>query len=59
MRNKINLLKLETQLLRVQAIFAEMKADNYQRERQGYSMAYDNFNEIIDECDKILTELGG
>ncbi len=57
MSDNIVLLELETRLLAAQAQFEEMKAENYQRASLNYSMAYDSFTDIIEECSKILKEI--
>lgn len=57
MTDKIKILELEAKLLKGQAMLAEFKASNYDRAKQGYSMAYDNSDEIQEICDDILKEI--
>lgn len=57
MTDKMKILELEAKLLKGQAMLAEFKACNYDRAKQGYSMAYDNSDEIQEICDDILKEI--
>lgn len=57
MTDKIKILELEAKLLKGQAMLAEFKTSNYDRARQGYSMAYDNSDEIQEICNDILKEI--
>lgn len=59
MNDKLKFLELEAKLLKGQAMLAEFKASNYDRAKHGYSMAYDNSDEIQDICDDILKEIEG
>ena len=44
----------KAELIKLEAILTEMKANNYQRQMQGLSIAYDDFSNVIQTAEKIL-----
>ena len=52
-----NILIVKAELIKLEAILTEMKAENYQRQMQGLSIAYDNFSNIIQTADEIVESL--
>lgn len=47
----------KAELIKLEAILTEMKAENYQRQMQGLSIAYDDFSNIIQTADEIVESL--
>ena len=43
----------KAELIKLEAILTEMKAENYQRQMQGLSIAYDDFSNVIQTADEI------
>ena len=43
----------KVELIKLEAILTEMKAENYQRQMQGLSIAYDDFSNVIQTADEI------
>lgn len=47
----------KSELIKLEAILTEMKAENYQRQMQGLSIAYDDFSNVIQTADEIAESL--
>ena len=47
----------KAELIKLEAILTEMKAENYQRQMQGLSIAYDDFSNVIQTADEIVESL--
>lgn len=47
----------KAELIKLESILTEMKAENYQRQMQGLSIAYDDFSNIIQTADEIAERL--
>ena len=47
----------KAELIKLEAILTEMKAENYQRQMQGLSIAYDDFSNVIQTADEIAESL--
>lgn len=47
----------KAELIKLEAILTEMKAENYQRQMQGFSIAYDDFSNVIQTADEIAESL--
>lgn len=52
-----NILIAKIELIKLEATLTEMKAENYQRQMQGLSIAYDDFSNIIQTADEIAERL--
>lgn len=52
-----NILIAKVELIKLEATLTEMKAENYQRQMQGLSIAYDDFSNIIQTADEIVERL--
>ena len=52
-----NILIAKIELIKLEATLTEMKAENYQRQMQGLSIAYDDFSNIIQTADEIAESL--
>ena len=52
-----NILIAKVELIKLEATLTEMKAENYQRQMQGLSIAYDDFSNIIQTVDEIVERL--
>ena len=55
--NELDQLKETNEELKNIIILTEMKAENYQRQMQGLSIAYDDFSNIIQTADEIAERL--
>lgn len=45
----------KAELIKLEAILTEMKAENYQRQMQGLLIAYDDFSNVIQTADEIAS----